>query len=104
MGSPTVNLSAITGKWIKMKKTIPAGIAVHHLGFHHAGPNHFFGRFSIIGLLLFCFFACQADGLVIEDGEDALVPGGQLRVASLAGNRTGQLMFPLVIHGCSPLR
>jgi hypothetical protein len=57
-----------------------------------------FGHVSIVRPLLFRLFTGQANGLVIKDGQNSLVPGSQLRVASTAGNRTGQFMFPLVFH------
>jgi len=97
------NRSAITGKGIEVKKTIPAGITVHHLGFHHTGPDHGFRRFSIIGLFFFRLLTCQANGLVIKDGQNSLVLGSQFRVASIACHRAGQFVFPLVFHCFTPL-
>jgi hypothetical protein len=98
MGVTNQNQSTITGKRIKVEKTIPAGITIHYLGFHHTSPDHAFRCFSVIRLFFFGPFTCQADGPVIEDGQDTLVPGSQFRVASITCDRTGQVVFPLVLH------
>jgi hypothetical protein len=96
--------SAFTGKGVEMKVTIPAWVTVHHLGFHHAGSDHTFGHIGIIRLFFFRFFACQANGLVVKNGQYSLVGRSQRHVAAMTGNRTGQFLFPLVFHFDSSYR
>jgi hypothetical protein len=91
--------SAITGKGVEVIITIPAGVTIHHFGFHHAGSDHGFGCFGIIGPFFLRFFACQTNWLVVEYGQDPPVGGRQLNVAAITGNCTGQIFLPLVFHG-----
>jgi hypothetical protein len=81
-----------------VKIAIPAGVTIHHFGFHHAGSDHISGYFGIFGPFFFLSFACQANGLVVKYGKDSLVRGGQLGVASIAGNGTGQFLLLRVFH------
>jgi hypothetical protein len=78
--------------------TIPPGIAIHHFRFHHACPDHVLRYLGIIRSLLFGSLAVQTDGLMIEHGQYTLILGGQLNVASVTGQCTGQITFPLIFH------
>jgi hypothetical protein len=81
-----------------MVKAEAAGVGPFDFRISQTLANHLFGPELVVGSFFLFPLAGDADGLVVINRKDPLLPGFDAAIASRAGSRTRQGFFPGIGH------